>query len=164
MSTARAAAIEVGRVLVVGELRAPIRPADPHAIAAPASIGELRGALSVPRGAPFDAAIVADWSKEISLTALVDELRRAVREAGTVAFVVPIVQPGWRGARSAMLAVLRGRRPVPLEEPCRALLLGGLVDVRVRAIEGAHGYAVISAEVPPRWPDDVESSTIRKSL
>lgn len=164
MTAARETAVQVGRVLVVGTLRAPtIAPSEPHAIEAPASIGQLRGALAAPRSEPFDGALVAEWGRDVELSALVDELRRAVRPGGTVAFVAPIAQAGWRRARSAVLAMFRGQRPTPLENLCGALLLGHLVDVRVRPIEGARGYAIVSAVVPPPWPDDVESSSIRPS-
>ncbi|MCB9593171.1 MAG: hypothetical protein H6719_10600 [Sandaracinaceae bacterium] len=165
VTAARSAVIQDGRVLVVGALRAPtVAPVDPHPVEAPATLGELRGALAAPRGEPFDAALIAGWGRDVDLVGLVSEVRRAVRSGGTVAFVVPIPRDGWRGARSAVLAMLRRQRPVPLEELCGALLMGKLVDVRVRPIEGAGGYAIVSAEVPPPWPDDVESSTIRRSV
>ncbi|MCA9604408.1 MAG: hypothetical protein KC619_02365 [Myxococcales bacterium] len=162
MTAAREAAVQVGRVLVVGTLRAPsLAPSEPAAIEAPTSIGQLRGALAAPRPEPFDGALIAEWGRDVVLSELVDEVRRAVRPGGTVAFATTVTQTGWRGARSAVLAMFRGPRPTPLEELCGALLLGHLVDVRVRPIEGARGYAIVSAVVPPPWPDDVESSSIR---
>ncbi len=164
MSAARLSAVTVGRVLVIGSLRAPsLEPDEPHAVDAPSTVGQLRGALAAPRSGPFDGALIAEWGKDVSLPELVDEVRRAVRPGGAVAFAAPVAQAGWRGARSAVLSMFSGPRPTPLEDLCGALLLGHLVDVRVRPIEGARGYAVVSAIVPPPWPDDVESSSIRPS-
>lgn len=154
-----------GTVLVVGTPRDEV-PADVgrHAIEAPATVGALRGALATPREPElFDAALIFDWGRDLVLPELVEAIRREVRDDGRVALFAPIVRTGWRGARGALIGVLRGRRPIPLEDLCGALLLGGCVDLRATEIDDAAGLSVVWARVPSGTREDVESSSIRST-
>ena len=152
-------------VLVVGTPRYEVpTEVKRHEIDAPATVGVLRGALATPREPElFDAALIHDWGRDVLLTELVEATRHAVRDEGRIAFVAPIARAGWRGARGALIGVLRGRRPIPLEDLCGALLLGGCVDVRARDIEDAAGLSMVWARVPSGTREDVESSSIRST-
>ena len=165
MNALQTASSSSGRVLVIGALRVPdLVPSDAQVLDAPQTIGEVRGALAPARIAPFDAAMIVAWGRDVTPRELVDEVRPVVRPGGSIAFVAPIAHRGWRGARGAMIGMLRRQRPVALHDLCGALLLGRCVDVRVRPLEGAANHAIVRALVPEPWPDDVESSSIRRSL
>ncbi len=163
-SSSRWSGSDASRVLVIGETRLEIAPSVPTQIEAPSSVSELRDAIGVPLADPFESALIFSWGRGVELPGLVDLVRRAVRPGGTVAFVVPIALVGWRGARGAVLGLIRRQRPVPLEEICAALLLGRLVDIRARALEGATGHSIVWATVPPLWREDVESSAVVPSM
>ena len=148
------------RVLVVGEPRFELAPAEHTQLDAPTSLSQLHEALLAGPPDGHDSALICGWGRELELPGAVDLLRRSVRPGGIVAFVAPVAQIGWRGARGAVLGLLRRQRPVPLEELCSALLLGHLVDIRARPLEGASGYSAVWATVPPPWREDIESSAV----
>jgi len=151
-------------VLVVGEPRLETAPASAVHVESPTSVSELRTLLRSPLHETYDAALINAWGREVDLTDLAVVVRRAVQPGGTVAFVAPVAQVGWRGARGAVLGLLRRQRPVPLEALCGALLHARFLDIRARPLEGASGYSVVWGTVPPIWREDIESSAVLPSL
>lgn len=144
--------------LVLGVPRRGIElPATRVDMAAPTTIGALRGALGE-RGARFDGALICTWAPELAIDRLAAEVRRSVEVGGKVTFACPITDAGWR---QALLGALRRHRVLPLEDLCGALLRGGLVDVRARRLDKPAGYALVWGRVPPRQDDEVTRSSIR---
>ena len=134
------------RILLVGECPLEHTPAECTQRAAPRSASALKDSLR--ECEPFDSALVSDWDPGIDLPGLVEVVSRSVRPGGTVAFVAPILQHGWRRGWGAVLGFVRRRRPVSLPELCAALLIAHLVDLRVRDLSDGTDYRVVWATVP----------------
>lgn len=100
----------------------------------------------------FHAAILTSWGADVSPEALVQAVRPLLREGATLLFTTPTVRDGIRGARGALLGLMRRRRPVLLEDLCEALLLAGIDDIRVRELPGAAGDSLVWGTVLPEAP------------
>lgn len=109
---------------------------------------ELEQSLESVGDAAYDAALVASWGPDLSADGLCRAVREKVRPGGVVVITAPTQRSGWRGARGALIGLIKRRKPVPLEELCEALLLARLRDVAAEELEGPSALGVVWASVP----------------
>jgi len=106
----------------------------------PAGFAEAR------EGEPIDAVIASVDAGSIEAAAATLEPRgRDVR----VAWVIPVTRGGVSGVLSWMQARTRRLRPMVIEDACDAFRRGGVTDVRVVAIAGSLGLALVSGRLAP---------------
>lgn len=139
-----------GSVLAVGS--PPSSPLGPsrtvRELPRPESAGELEQSLEAVGDAAYDAALLASWGPELSAEGLARAVRDKVRPGGIIVITAPTTRRGWRGARGALVGMIKRRKPVPLEELCEALLLAHLREVAARELEGSTALGVVWASVP----------------
>jgi hypothetical protein len=111
-------------------------------LALPTGVAEAR------EGEPTDALIAAvDGSSLAAAAAEVVPGERMLR----IAWVVAVTQRGARGVWSWMFSRARRLRPIALEDACDALRRAGVVELRVVAIEGSLGLALVHGRLGAAW-------------
>jgi hypothetical protein len=136
-----------GSVLAVGG--PPLAPSSTvRELARPQSGEELEQSLETVGDAAYDAALLASWGPDLTPEELARAVRDKVRPGGVIVITAPTTRRGWRGARGALVGMIKRRKPVPLEELCEALLLARLRDVSARELDGSTALGVVWATVP----------------